>query len=88
MMTAKVKLYVTSNCPYCVRAKQFLESKGVGYELIDLTHKPEDLERLKNTTHWRTVPQIFVGETFIGGYTDMVKLDSDGRLDPLLAAQK
>jgi glutaredoxin 3 len=82
---ARVKLYVTHHCPYCIRAKKFLESKGVTYELIDLTNKPEELAQLKMKTHWKTVPQIFVGSHFVGGYTDMMKLEDDGTLDQWLA---
>lgn len=87
MQTPIIKLYVTSHCPFCTRAKQYLQSKKIDYELIDLTHSPEDLIRLKEKTHWRTVPQIFVGKTFIGGYTDMVKLDEEGKFIPLIEAE-
>lgn len=84
MKKTSVKIYVTSNCPFCVRAKQFLQAKNIDFELIDLTHDPEALKTLKEKTHWKTVPQIFFGETFIGGYTDMIKLDDEGKLIPLL----
>ena len=85
MSQAKVKLYVTNNCPFCVRAKRFLETKNIQFELIDLTHQPEALKQLKESTHWQTVPQIFIGNTFIGGYTDMMELDSNGQLEKLLS---
>lgn len=83
-----IKLYVTSHCPFCIRAKQFLQTKHLSFELIDLTNSPQELKALKETTHWRTVPQIFVGKTFIGGYTDMVKLDEEGKLSPLIESEK
>lgn len=80
-----VKLYITSNCPFCIRAKNFLQSKGIKFEVIDLTHKPQELIALKLKTHWQTIPQIFIGTQFIGGYTDMIQLEREGKLDPLLA---
>lgn len=86
MSKPKVKLYVTSHCPFCVRAKTFLQNKGIPFELIDLTHQPEQLKQLKETTHWKTVPQIFIGPTFIGGYTDMLQLDTAGKFDELIKA--
>lgn len=85
---ANVKLYVTTHCPFCVRAKQFLTKKGVEFEIIDLTSKPDDLQELKSKTHWQTVPQIFIGEDFIGGYTDMIKLEDQGVLDKMLEKLK
>ncbi len=82
-----VKLYITSHCPYCTRAKNFLHNKGIKFEVIDLTHKPDELRSLKQQTHWQTVPQIFIGTQFIGGYSDMVQLDREGELDVLLSGK-
>ncbi len=82
---AKVKLYVTHHCPYCISAKKILESKRLPYELFDLTHKPEELAELKMKAHWKTVPQIFVDSRFVGGYTDLTKLEDDGTFDQWLA---
>lgn len=80
----KVTIYLTSNCPYCTRAKNFLQNKGVPFDTIDLTHNPTELSRLKSQTQWMTVPQIFIGKHFIGGYMDMLKLEEEGKLDSLL----
>lgn len=73
-------IYVTETCPYCIKAKNFLTEKKISFKVIDLTHKPEELKALKLQTGWQTVPQIFYKGKFIGGYTDMVELDSKGEL--------
>lgn len=83
-MAAEIKLYVTQNCPFCVRAKSFLRSKGAAFEEVDLTGKPKELTELKNRTGWMTVPQIFINGDLIGGYTDMMDLEHAGKLDLLL----
>ncbi len=80
-----VKIYTTTYCGFCSRAKDFLRNKGVAYEEIDVTSDDAMRARLVELTERRTVPQIFIGEEAIGGYTDMVKLDQEGRLDPMLA---
>lgn len=82
--TATIKMYKKNPCPYCNRAKTFLDNKGWKYEVIDLTEKPEELEALKNKTGWRTVPMIFINEKLIGGYSDMKTLEDDGKLDSLV----
>lgn len=81
---AKVLIYSKVPCPYCVRAKSFLEDKGIAFQEIDLTSKPEEIERLKNETGWRTVPMIFINDKLIGGYTDLKALDEEGKLESLL----
>lgn len=81
---SNVKIYLTENCPYCIRAKKFLVQKKVAFTEIDLTNKPEELQALKNKTGWQTVPQIFINEKLIGGYTDMMALEDEGKLDTLL----
>lgn len=80
-----VKIYTTTYCGFCSRAKDFLRNKGVAYEEIDVTTDDAMRARLVELTERRTVPQIFIGEEAIGGYTDLVKLDQEGRLDPMLA---
>lgn len=82
--TATIKMYKKNPCPYCDRAKTFLDNKGWKYEVIDLTEKPEELEALKNKTGWRTVPMIFINENLIGGYSDMKTLEDDGKLDSMV----
>lgn len=81
----RVTVYTTPYCPYCHRAKLLLRSKGVDFEEIDASD--DDLRaELVARTQWRTVPQIFIGEEFIGGYDELEALDDDGRLDDMLAA--
>lgn len=83
---AEVKVYTTSFCPYCVAAKKFLKEKGVAFQEIDLSDKTDELRALKAKTGLSTVPQIFVGEQLIGGFTDMKALEDDGKLDAMLKA--
>lgn len=82
---AHVRMYTTTYCAYCRAAKAFLKkNKGVEVEEIDVTSDPDKRMWLTKTTGQRTVPQIFVGETHVGGYTDLRALDDRGGLDPLL----
>lgn len=81
---AKVVMYKKNPCPFCDRAQNLLEGKGVAYEMIDLTDKPEELIALKQKTGWMTVPIIFINDELIGGYSDMKALDDEGKLDSLL----
>jgi glutaredoxin 3 len=82
-----VKMYTTAVCPYCVRAKQILKSKGVAdIEEIRIDQLPEARAHMMNITGRRTVPQIFIGETHVGGCDDLVALDAKGGLMPLLQA--
>jgi len=80
-----VKMYTTAYCPYCVRAKQILQAKGVGeIDEIRVDVEPEERMKMMQITGRRTVPQIFIGGTHVGGCDDLVALDSRGGLDPLL----
>lgn len=81
---AKVTLYKKNPCPYCDRAINFLENKGVEFDIIDLTNQPEEIDRIKEETGWRTVPIILINGKLVGGYTDLKALDEDGQLDELL----
>lgn len=83
---ADVKIYTTPICPYCVRAKQLLTQKGATYQEIDLTREPPEVrsELMARTRH-RTVPQIFIGERFVGGFDELYALERKGELDGLLA---
>ncbi|SFV10294.1 glutaredoxin 3 [Pseudoduganella namucuonensis] len=84
-MTAHVLLYSTAVCPYCVRAERLLESKGVtGIEKIRVDLDPEQRVIMMQKTGRRTVPQIYIGDTHVGGFDDLYALDQAGRLDPLL----
>ena len=80
-----VKMYSTAVCPDCIRAKQILKAKGV--EQIDEVRvdvKPDERVRMMEITGQRTVPQIFIGATHVGGHDDLVALDRRGDLMPLL----
>ena len=80
-----VKMYTTAVCPFCIRAKQILKSKGV--EQIEEIRIDTDLqarEHMMEITGRRTVPQIFIGDTHVGGCDDLVALDGRGALMPLL----
>lgn len=81
---AAVLIYKKDPCPYCDRAINLLNSKEISYDVIDLTGKPEEIDRIKNETGWRTVPIIMINGKLIGGYTDLKALDDDGQLDDLL----
>lgn len=83
---AKVVIYTTMMCPYCARAKNLLGEKGVAYEEIDVSYDPSLREEMTSRAGGRrTVPQIFVGQTHVGGCDDLFALERAGRLDPLLA---
>jgi len=83
---AKVEIFTTESCSYCMRAKQLLESKGAGYDEIRVDLHPEKREEmLKRSNGYRTVPQIFIDERFIGGFDALWELEQKGELDNLLA---
>ncbi len=84
---AGVKVYTKRNCPYCVRAKALLDRKGVAYEEIDAEHDDALRAWLVEKTGQRTVPQIFVGERSLGGFSDVDALDRQGRLDAILRGE-
>jgi glutaredoxin 3 len=84
-MTAQVIMYTTAVCPYCIRAERLLESKGIkNIDKIRVDLDPEQRQVMMQKTGRRTVPQIYVGETHVGGFDDLYALDQAGRLDPLL----
>ena len=83
---ARVEMYTTTWCGYCVRAKHLLESKGVEYEEINLDDDPGFRQKLLDLTGGWTVPQILVDGRPIGGYTELWRLDKSGQLDQQLAA--
>lgn len=83
---AKIIMYTTAVCPYCVRAEQLLHSKGVTeIEEIRVDLQPELRMAMMEKTGRRTVPQIYIGERHIGGYDDLAALNHAGELDKLLA---
>ena len=82
-----IKMYTTGFCPYCVRAKMLLKSKGVEHiEEIRIDNDPAQREEMMRITGRRTVPQIFIGSTHVGGCDDLIALDKNGGLQPLLAS--
>ena len=83
---AKVDIYSTAQCPYCVMAKQLLERKGVSYNEIRVDKNPVKRQEMMTKSRQRTVPQIFINDQSLGGYTDLFGLDLAKKLDGLLAA--
>ncbi len=80
-----VRMYTTAVCPYCTMAKRLLQGKGVSsIEELRVDQNPVLRETMMSSTGRRTVPQIFVGETYVGGFDDLAALDRAGRLEPLL----
>ena len=77
-------MYVTDWCPYCERARALLADKGVAVEEIDVELVPGAREEMRARSGRDTVPQIFIGESHVGGSDDLQALDADGRLDSLL----
>lgn len=83
-----VQVFTTTYCAFCVRAKAYLRDKGIPFEEIDVTGDDDARDALVVRSRGRrTVPQIFIGETAVGGYTDLVALDRAGELSKLLAAE-
>jgi glutaredoxin 3 len=82
-----VTMYTTAVCPYCIRAKQILKARGVDQiNEIRVDSLPQERMKMMEITGRRTVPQIFIGDTHVGGCDDLMALDSEGRLVPLLQA--
>ena len=82
-----VRMYTTEYCPYCVRAKALLQQRGVALiDEIRVDLDPEQRDRMIEATGRRTVPQIFIGDTHVGGCDDLIALDRRGALLPLLGA--
>ena len=79
-----VVMYTTTICPYCIRAKNLLQRKGVSYEEINIERDPQMMQECFSRSQRRTVPQIFIDDFHVGGYDDMAEMDAMGKLDPLL----
>lgn len=81
-----VKMYTTAVCPYCIRAKQLLKARGVEHiNEIRIDLHPDEMQEMMRLTGRRTVPQIFIGNTHVGGCDDLIALDGQGGLLPLLS---
>ena len=86
MSQPRVLMYSTAVCPYCIRAEQLLRARGVSeIEKVRIDLDPAQRETMMQKTGRRTVPQIFIGDTHVGGCDDLVALDKAGGLMPLLA---
>lgn len=86
---SKVTIYTTSFCPYCTAAKRLLASLGVAYDEIGLDDKPELRHRLAEENRgWRTMPMIFAGDRFLGGFTDIRELHGRGELEKLVKSEE
>jgi len=84
-MSARVLMYTTAVCPYCNMAERLLKSKGIeAIEMIRVDLEPEQRIAMMEKTGRRTVPQIYIGDTHVGGFDDLSALDREGKLDPLL----
>ena len=84
---AKILMYATGVCPYCVMAEKLLKNKGVTeIEKVRVDLDPARREEMMTRTGRRTVPQIYIGDRHVGGFDDLAALDHAGGLDPLLAA--
>jgi len=78
-------MYTTAICPYCNNAKKLLAQKGVTVEELRIDREPQLRQEMMDKSGQRTVPQIWIGATHVGGFTDLWDLDRAGKLDPLLA---
>jgi glutaredoxin 3 len=86
-MTAHVVMYSTGTCPFCERAEALLKARGVSsIEKVRVDLDPARRDEMTTRTRRRTVPQIFIGDTHVGGFDDLSALDRDGKLTQLLAA--
>jgi glutaredoxin 3 len=81
----KIQIYTTLLCPYCVRAKQLLQRKGVDYEEIRIDLDHEQMRLMLQRSRRQTVPQIFIDDYHVGGYDDLAAMDARGELDPRLS---
>ncbi len=87
MSMARILMYSTRVCPYCIRAEQLLAKKGIAADQIEkirVDDHPEQRAEMMRITGRRSVPQIFIGERHIGGFDDLAELDAAGELEPLL----
>ena len=83
----QVTMYTTAVCPYCVAAKNFLKSKGREWTEVRVDLDPAEREKMMALTRRTSVPQIFVGDTHVGGYDDMIALHREGKLEPLFEGE-
>jgi glutaredoxin 3 len=84
MSTPEITIYSGHRCAYCNAAKKMLDTKGVEYNEINIHEDPGKAEEMVGRTKHQTVPQIFIGDTHIGGFDDLAALNSEGKLDDML----
>jgi len=87
LSTPTITLYTSAVCAYCMAAKQFFRSRGLEWTEVRIDQDPDARTRMVEATGRTSVPQIFIGETHIGGYDDMMALHRAGKLEPLLAGE-
>ncbi len=83
----KIEIYSTAVCPYCVRAKRLLEHKGVDFIEIRIDGDYEQMRIMMDRSRRKTVPQIFIDDHHVGGFDDLARLDSYGKLDTMLGLE-
>lgn len=81
-----ITLYTTAICPYCVAAKNFLKSKGQSWTEVRVDLDPAERQKMMALAKRTSVPQIFIGDTHVGGYDDLIALHRAGKLDPILSS--
>ncbi len=79
-----IRIFTKSHCPYCVAAKELLKAKKYAYEEISVEEHPEEFFTLVEEHNHRTVPMIFIGETFVGGFDNLKKLNDEGKLNQMM----
>jgi glutaredoxin 3 len=84
MPTPKIVMYAADWCPYCSRARSLLQSKGVPFEEIDVDARPEARAEMRARSGRNSVPQIFIGDTHVGGAEELIAREASGTLDPLI----
>lgn len=85
-MTAKIEIYATTSCRHCMDARDFLQERGVEYEEYLLDLMPLEKDTMIERCGQKSIPQIFINGQHIGGLTDLIELDSSGKLDELLTS--
>ena len=84
-----VRMYIKESCPYCQMAKdKIIEEKKMSLHLVEVSNKPDIRDKIEKETGHKTVPAIYIGDEFIGGFSELQKLDEEGKLDPMLLKEE
>ena len=86
-MTPNIKVYSGNFCPYCTAAKRLLDSKGVPYEEINIDNDAKTRAEMEQLSQRTSVPQIFIGDTHVGGFDDLAELNREGKLNTMLGLE-